>query len=114
MAVNLISMFTKSIAKDLAGKAAGMLGESPQATETAVANIFPALLGGMLGMTKEPSGAEKLFKMVTGPDIDTGVRHLDADLLDLAPTAMRLLTGRVPNGLDGRVLPILRERDDAG
>jgi outer membrane protein OmpA-like peptidoglycan-associated protein len=66
-------MFTKSIAKDLAGKAAGMLGESPQATETAVANIFPALLGGMLGMTKEPSGAEKLFKMVTGPDIDTGL-----------------------------------------
>ena len=81
MAVNLISMFTDSIAKDLAGKAAGMLGESPKATETAVSNIFPALLGGMLGMSKQPSGAEQLFKMVTSPDIDTGMLDDIAGLL---------------------------------
>ncbi len=63
----------------------------------------------------ERTGNHRLrgFFFVLGPDIDTSVRHLDANLLDLAPTAMRLLTGRVPKGLDGRVLPILREPDDA-
>ncbi len=92
MAVNLISMFTQSIAKDLAGKAAGMLGESPQATETAVANIFPALLGGMLGMAKEPSGAEKLFNLVTQPDIDTGMLDNIGDLLGGGPKTDSVLS----------------------
>ena len=93
MAVNLISMFTQYIAKDLAGKAAGMLGESPQATETAVSNIFPALLGGMLGMAKEPSGAEKLFKMVTQPDIDTGMLDNIGDLLSMGGSLLTTMFG---------------------
>lgn len=61
----------------------------------------------------ERTGNHRLrgFYYAVGPDIDTGVRDLDANLLDLAPTAMRLLNGRVPEGLDGRVLPILRARD---
>ncbi len=92
MAVNLISMFTNSVVKDLAGKAAGMLGEAPQATETAAANIFPALLGGMLGSSKGGSGAADLFKLVTSPDIDTGLLDNLGDLMGGGPKTDSVLS----------------------
>ena len=48
------------------------------------------------------------FFLALGPDVDAAARSVQGDLLDLAPTAMHLLRGGVPAGLDGQILPILR------
>lgn len=57
----------------------------------------------------ERSGNHRLagFFFALGPDIDTHARSVRGNLLDIAPTAMHLLGGRTPAGLDGEILPIV-------
>ena len=57
----------------------------------------------------ERSGNHRLsgFFFALGPDIDTNTRSVQGNLLDIAPTAMHLLGGCTPAGLDGEILPIV-------
>ncbi len=58
----------------------------------------------------ERSGNHRLtgFFFAVGPDIDPIAQGVQANLLDLAPTAMQSLQGSPPPGLDSQVLAVLR------
>lgn len=73
MSVNLLDMLTSSVGSPLVGQASKFLGESESGTRSAVGALLPALLGGMSQKAATPSGAADLFKLVTGPNIDTGL-----------------------------------------
>ncbi|MEM6672337.1 MAG: DUF937 domain-containing protein [Planctomycetota bacterium] len=73
MAVNLIDLFSSSVGRDLAAKAASALGESPEATTKAVQAGFPALLGGLLNKSRSSGGANDVFRMLTGSGVDASL-----------------------------------------
>ena len=73
MSINLIEMLSGSIGKEVIGQASKFLGESEASTGSAVGSLLPALLGSMSQKASTTSGAADLFKMVTGPNIDTGL-----------------------------------------
>lgn len=73
MSVNLLDMLTSSVGGPLVAQASKFLGESESGTRSAVGSLLPALLGGMSQKAATPSGAADLFKLVTGPNIDTGL-----------------------------------------
>ncbi len=61
---NLIQTVTNSLPPDLIAKAAGMLGESPDATREGLAAATPALLAGALQRGSTSSGANQLLDLV--------------------------------------------------
>ncbi|MEJ2522071.1 MAG: OmpA family protein [Gammaproteobacteria bacterium] len=81
MAINLIDLFIKGVGSDLATRAAHMLGESPEATHTAVANAFPAILGGLLSKASTSGGADEVFRIVTDSKVDDSVLDNPGDFL---------------------------------
>jgi predicted AlkP superfamily phosphohydrolase/phosphomutase len=57
----------------------------------------------------ERSGNHRLdgFFFAVGPDIDASAPPVTADLMDIGPTAMQLMRGSYPRGLDGSPLPVI-------
>lgn len=79
MSVNLLDLVKQSAGGDLAGMAAKFLGESEEATSSALSALLPAVLGGMAQKASTADGANGLLSLVTGPNVDTGILgNLDA------------------------------------
>lgn len=73
MNINLVALLSSSLGKEVVGQASKYLGESEASISKAVGSLLPALLGSMSQKASAPAGATDLFKLVTGPDIDTGL-----------------------------------------
>jgi outer membrane protein OmpA-like peptidoglycan-associated protein len=73
MAMNILDALSGSVGKELIGQASRYLGESETGTTSAVSSLMPALLGGMMQKASTGQGAADLFKLVTGPNIDTNL-----------------------------------------
>ena len=73
MAMNILDALSGSVGKELIGQASRYLGESEAGTTSAVGALMPALLGGMMQKASTGQGAADLFKLVTGPNIDTNM-----------------------------------------
>jgi OOP family OmpA-OmpF porin len=61
---NLIQTVSDSLPPDLIAKAAGMLGETPAATQQSLSAAAPALLAGALQRGSTPNGANQLLDLV--------------------------------------------------
>ncbi len=44
---------------------------------------------------------QRIPLMISGPGVTSGVRTIEARLVDIAPTVWEIFTGRVPSGMDG-------------
>ena len=64
MAVNLFSLLQNEFSGDVVSKIASFLGESPSATQSAVASAVPALLGAFASKANTPQGAGELLGMI--------------------------------------------------
>jgi outer membrane protein OmpA-like peptidoglycan-associated protein len=73
MAVNLLEMLGSSLGSDAPGAASTFLGESETSTKSAINSLLPALLLGMSSKAATAPGASDLFRVITGPNVDTGL-----------------------------------------
>jgi OOP family OmpA-OmpF porin len=73
MAVNLLDMLQSSVGQSLVGEASKYLGESEATTRSALGAALPALLAGFVQQGSTGAGASRLYEMITGPAVDTGL-----------------------------------------
>ena len=74
MAFNILEAVTGQLGSELANQASKFLGESGGGVTSALGSALPALLGSLTHQASaSPSGAAKIFQMLTGPGVDTGM-----------------------------------------
>jgi outer membrane protein OmpA-like peptidoglycan-associated protein len=71
MTTNLLSMAQQALGGDFAKMAGQFLGESPDATQSALGSLLPAVIGGVARSGATPDGASKLLSLVNGANLDT-------------------------------------------
>ena len=73
MALNLIDLAKDYLTPDTISKMAGLVGESPAATQKALEAIVPSLAGIACHQASTPGGATKLMNLVTTSGLDSGL-----------------------------------------
>lgn len=73
MALNLIDLAKDYLTPDVISKMAGLVGESPAATQKAMGAIVPSLAGVACNQASTPGGAAKLLGLVNSSGLDSGV-----------------------------------------
>jgi len=73
MALNLIDLAKDYLTPDAISKMAGLVGESPAATQKALGAIVPSLAGIACNQASTPGGATKLLNLVTTSGMDSGL-----------------------------------------
>ncbi len=68
MSFNLMDLVKDQVMGQLAGKAAGFLGESESGVTKALAGIFPMLLGSVVDKASDNDGASGIMNMLKGAD----------------------------------------------
>jgi len=71
MSMNLLSLAQNALGSDFAGMASQFLGESPEATQSAIKSLLPAVLGTVAQKGSTPGGASGLLAMLDNPALDT-------------------------------------------
>jgi outer membrane protein OmpA-like peptidoglycan-associated protein len=102
MAASLIESLGEYITPDLIGRIGSSLGESPGAVSKGVGAVLPALLGGVIEKSREPSALQQIFSLITDPANDPAV------LRDPGRLIGSLSQGDGgPGGLAAKLLPLL-------
>jgi hypothetical protein len=68
MSVNLIDLVKSQLGGQVLNQVSGLLGESPDKTQSAVNGAIPALLGGLLGSASKGNGAANMLSALNGVD----------------------------------------------
>lgn len=68
MSVNLIDLVKSQLGGQVLNQVSGLLGESPEKTQSAVNGAIPALLGGLLGNATKGNGAANMLSALNGID----------------------------------------------
>jgi hypothetical protein len=68
MSVNLIDLVKSQLGSQVMNQVSGLLGESPDKTQTAVNGAIPALLGGLLGSASSGNGANNMLSALNSVD----------------------------------------------
>jgi hypothetical protein len=68
MSVNLIDLVKSQLGGQVLSQVSGLLGESPDRTQTAVSGAIPALLGGLLGNASSGNGATNMLNALNTVD----------------------------------------------
>jgi hypothetical protein len=68
MSVNLIDLVKSQLGGQILNQVSGLLGESPDKTQSAVNGAIPALLGGLLGSASKGNGATNMLSALNGVD----------------------------------------------
>jgi outer membrane protein OmpA-like peptidoglycan-associated protein len=71
MSTNLLSLAQQALGNDFSRMAGQFLGESPEATQSAMGSLLPAVLGSIARKGATPDGASGLLSMINGANIDT-------------------------------------------
>ncbi len=70
MAANLLSLAQQALGGDFAKLAGQFLGESQGSTQSALASLLPAVLGGIAQKGATPDGAAGLLSLIKGANLD--------------------------------------------
>jgi hypothetical protein len=104
MALNLIDLVKDYLTPDVLSKMAGLVGESPAATQKAVGAIVPSLAGIACNQAGSPGGASKIMGLLGTSGLDSGVLNRFSDVLNggsategLVNTGSSLLHGLLGN-----------------
>jgi outer membrane protein OmpA-like peptidoglycan-associated protein len=73
MNVNLLSLATQALGGDFGKLAGQFMGESPEATQSGLGAILPALIGGMVSKGATLDGASSLLGMLNGPNVNSNL-----------------------------------------
>jgi outer membrane protein OmpA-like peptidoglycan-associated protein len=73
MALNLIDLAKDYLTPDVVSKMAGLVGETPAATQKAMGAIVPSLAGIACHEAATPAGASKVLGLVNNSGVDSGV-----------------------------------------
>src|SRR4029434_11120562 len=73
MVANVLDGLLNSVGRELAGPGSRALGEPSSMVQSALGSIIPTVLAGLAQKAASPGGASDLFRMVTGPGVDTGL-----------------------------------------
>ncbi len=73
MNVNLLSLATQALGGDFGKLAGQFMGESPEATQSGLSAILPALIGGMASKGATLDGASSLLGMLNGPNVNSNL-----------------------------------------
>ncbi len=68
MSVNLIDLVKSQLGGQVMNQVSGLLGESPDKTQTAINGAIPALLGSLLGNASKGNGASTMLSALNGVD----------------------------------------------
>lgn len=82
MSVNLLNLFKSYFDDNLISGLSSFLGENERGTSSALEQILPTLLGGLMAKGQTAQGANSLFNMLKNPDYD------DSSLLDTLKGAL--------------------------
>jgi hypothetical protein len=72
MTTNLLSLAQSVMGNDFSSLASQFLGESPGATQGALASLLPAVLGGVAQKGATPDGASDLMGLINRSNLDVG------------------------------------------
>ena len=70
MTTNLLSLAQQALGSDFSKVAGSFLGESPDATQSAVSSLLPAVLGGIARKGATTDGATSLMSLINGANFD--------------------------------------------
>jgi outer membrane protein OmpA-like peptidoglycan-associated protein len=70
MTTNLLSLAQQALGSDFSKVAGSFLGESPDATQSAVGSLLPAVLGGIARKGATTDGATSLMSLINGANFD--------------------------------------------
>ena len=73
MALNLIDLAKDYLTPDVVSKMAGLVGETPAATQKAMGAVVPSLAGIACHQAATPAGASKVLGLVNSGGLDSGV-----------------------------------------
>lgn len=73
MAASLLESLGEYVTPELIGRIGSSLGESPGAVSKGVGAVLPALLGGLIQKSQEPSALQQIFSLITDPANDGSV-----------------------------------------
>jgi OmpA-OmpF porin, OOP family len=94
MALNLIDLAKDYLTPDVISKMAGLVGETPAATQKAMGAIVPSLAGIACNQAATPAGASKVLGLVNNSGLDSGVlNNFSGALNGGSPTEGLLNTG---------------------
>lgn len=68
VSVNLIDLVKSQLGSQVLNQVSGLLGESPEKTQSAMNGALPALLGGLLGSATKGNGAANMLSALNGVD----------------------------------------------
>ncbi len=68
VSVNLIDLVKSQLGGQVLNQVSGLLGESPDKTQSAVSGAIPALLGGLLGTASKGNGASNILSALNNVD----------------------------------------------
>jgi len=73
MALNLIDLAKDYLTPDVLSKMAGLVGESPEATQRALGAVVPSLVGVACNQASNPAGASRVLGLLDSNPLDSGV-----------------------------------------
>jgi OmpA-OmpF porin, OOP family len=109
MSTNIIQMLMGLLGQDKIGQIAGMLGESPDAVGKGLGGAIPAILGGLIGKSEAPGGADAIIGSMRDNKIDGGLLDNLGGLLGSGAQANQLMStgGGMLSGLLGNKAGLL-------
>jgi OmpA-OmpF porin, OOP family len=103
MAANLLESVGGFVTPDLIGRIGSTLGESPGAVSKGMGAVLPALLGGVIERSQQPSTLQQLFSLLTDPANDGSVLRDPGSLVGMLGQG----GGGSLAGLTAKLLPLL-------
>ena len=78
MAVNLMEVACEVVGSEFATAAARVVGESPVATQSAIASLLPAMIGALALRAASEGGARSILAMLEAPEVTIDTLHTSA------------------------------------
>lgn len=91
MSTNLLSLAQQALGSDFSKLAGQFLGESPDATQSAMTSLLPAVLGGIANKGATTEGASGLMSLIKGANLDVNALGNIAGLFGGGGSAMNSL-----------------------
>jgi len=88
MSTNLLSLAQQALGSDFSKLAGQFIGESPDATQSALTSLLPAVLGGIANKGATTDGAAGLMSLINGANLDVNALGNIAGLFGGGGTAL--------------------------
>lgn len=92
MSINLLGLLKDQLSGDVVSKIAGVIGDSPSSTQTALASALPSIVAGAVEKASDTNGAGTLFNMLSSGNHDGSILNNLGSLLGRGPATQDLIS----------------------